>query len=168
MVPHSLASSALISSRMGSEDLPPLGPKPKSALPSYLLNGGASVRMPSSTRERENLNSSIRSSFARRQAIDLDLSKDIAESQSVTGTRTQCNERPANMDNSNKLYDDSSPVITKRNLSEPPRDPRDQAAPLTPPSTISRPASPYTLNPPIDFDGLSWPSMSLVFPFIFD
>ena len=22
----------------------------------------------------------------------------------------------------------------------------------------SRPASPYTLNPPIDFDGLSWPS----------
>lgn len=24
--------------------------------------------------------------------------------------------------------------------------------------SISRPASPYTLNPPIDFDGLSWPS----------
>ncbi|KAK9313034.1 hypothetical protein V1522DRAFT_412089 [Lipomyces starkeyi] len=24
---------------------------------------------------------------------------------------------------------------------------------------ISRPASPYTLNPPIDFDGLSWPSV---------
>ncbi|KAK9494140.1 hypothetical protein V1508DRAFT_413800 [Lipomyces doorenjongii] len=24
---------------------------------------------------------------------------------------------------------------------------------------ISRPASPYTLNPPIDFDGLSWPSI---------
>ncbi|KAK9383581.1 uncharacterized protein V2V93DRAFT_362186 [Kockiozyma suomiensis] len=26
-------------------------------------------------------------------------------------------------------------------------------------SRISRPASPYTLNPPIDFDGLSWPSI---------
>ncbi|KAK9449532.1 uncharacterized protein V1518DRAFT_383468 [Limtongia smithiae] len=26
-------------------------------------------------------------------------------------------------------------------------------------SKISRPASPYTLNPPIDFDGLSWPSI---------
>jgi len=26
----------------------------------------------------------------------------------------------------------------------------------------SRPATPYTLNPPVDFDGLSWPSM---FPF---
>ena len=25
---------------------------------------------------------------------------------------------------------------------------------------ISRPASPYTQNPPIDFDGLSWPSVS--------
>jgi len=24
---------------------------------------------------------------------------------------------------------------------------------------ISRPATPYTLNPPVDFDGLSWPSM---------
>ncbi|KAK9458597.1 GTP cyclohydrolase [Lipomyces oligophaga] len=24
---------------------------------------------------------------------------------------------------------------------------------------VSRPASPYTLNPPIDFDGLSWPSV---------
>ena len=40
---------------------------------------------------------------------------------------------------------------------EPARDARDQA---TPPHTISRsrPASPYTLNPPVDFDGLSWPS----------
>lgn len=28
---------------------------------------------------------------------------------------------------------------------------------MTPPATASRPASPYTLNPPIDFDGLSWP-----------
>ena len=42
---------------------------------------------------------------------------------------------------------------TKRNLSEPPRDPRDHTT--TP--VVSRPASPYTLNPPIDFDGLSWP-----------
>ena len=25
---------------------------------------------------------------------------------------------------------------------------------------ISRPATPYTANPPVDFDGLSWPSMS--------
>ena len=39
----------------------------------------------------------------------------------------------------------------------PARDPRDEA-PITPPATSSRPASPYTLQPPIDYDGLSWPS----------
>ena len=39
------------------------------------------------------------------------------------------------------------------------RDPRDEAPSQTIP-TVSRPASPYTLNPPIDFDGLSWPSES--------
>ncbi|KAL6243658.1 GTP cyclohydrolase I [Rhinocladiella similis] len=39
---------------------------------------------------------------------------------------------------------------------EPARDERDEA-PMTPPASLSRPASPYTLNPPIDFDGLSWP-----------
>ena len=39
------------------------------------------------------------------------------------------------------------------------RDPRDEA-PLTPPSTNnSRPASPFTANPTVDFDGLSWPSL---------
>lgn len=43
------------------------------------------------------------------------------------------------------------------NLQEvPPRDGRDEAPP-TPPISATRPASPYTVNPPIDFDGLSWP-----------
>lgn len=39
------------------------------------------------------------------------------------------------------------------------RDPRDEPA-FKALRTASRPASPYTLNPPIDFDGLSWPSES--------
>ncbi|KAI9828421.1 MAG: GTP cyclohydrolase I [Thelocarpon impressellum] len=43
-------------------------------------------------------------------------------------------------------------------LTEAARDPRDEARPLAS-ATASRPASPYTLNPPIDFDGLSWPSL---------
>lgn len=29
---------------------------------------------------------------------------------------------------------------------------------------ISRPATPYTLNPPVDLDGLSWPSMYIERP----
>ena len=39
-------------------------------------------------------------------------------------------------------------------IRQPARDPRDEV----PPPTKSRPASPYTLKPPIDYDGLSWPS----------
>ncbi len=42
-------------------------------------------------------------------------------------------------------------------LHDPARDPRDEAGALTPPVTASRPASPYTLAPAVDFDGLSWP-----------
>ena len=49
-------------------------------------------------------------------------------------------------------------------LHGPARDNRDEAPPT--PVTISRPASPYTLNPPIDFDGLSWPSRSLLSPVV--
>lgn len=41
------------------------------------------------------------------------------------------------------------------------RDARDEAAIATP--SISRPESPFTQHPTIDFDGLSWPSM-LHFP----
>lgn len=47
-------------------------------------------------------------------------------------------------------------------LNGPPRDPRDKTGPTTPPSIVSRPSSPYTMVPPIDFDGLSWPCW---FPF---
>ncbi|KAI9718686.1 MAG: GTP cyclohydrolase 1 [Chrysothrix sp. TS-e1954] len=41
---------------------------------------------------------------------------------------------------------------------ERPRDPRDDAHPLTPPAT-SRSSSPFTQRPTVDFDGLSWPSL---------
>ncbi|EEQ89312.2 hypothetical protein RJZ56_003471 [Blastomyces dermatitidis] len=189
-------------------DSPPLGPKPKSAIPSYLLNGQASVRMPSNVRERESLNSSIKSSFARKQVVDPDFAvpkpvpvaeippaaaasagetampttneilengvpndqhKNISVEQSgaVNEKPLPAARRPLEI---SALHITSSatptatastlaPRPTKRNLSEPPRDPRDHTGSLTPPSAVSRPASPYTLNPPIDFDGLSWPSV---------
>lgn len=57
------------------------------------------------------------------------------------------------------LVDGTRPKETRRPsvlLREPARDERDEA-PMTPPSTVSPPASPFTLNPPVDFDGLSWP-----------
>ncbi|PGH12406.1 GTP cyclohydrolase I [Polytolypa hystricis UAMH7299] len=156
-------------------DSPPLGPKPKSALPAYLLNGAASTRMPSSTRERESLNSSIKTSFARTQVVVPEFateSTDYPRRSTTTTTTTMHDEtktdqtdqdykgRSINGPTTNAVNNHTPAVPEqKRNLSEPPRDPRDQALPLTPVSTVSRPASPYTLNPPIDFDGLSWPSV---------
>ncbi|EEQ29055.1 GTP cyclohydrolase 1 [Microsporum canis] len=141
-----------------------LHPKPKSAVPSYLLNGTSSVRMPSSTRERESLNHSIKSSFERKHALGPEELRDAANPDLSSDTKTHVSgtddikvngedKKP----NGLKMETDVTTQPPKRNLGDPPRDPRDQ---ITPPSTaVSRPASPYTLNPPIDFDGLSWPSL---------
>ena len=60
---------------------PPLGPKPRSAVPSHLLNGGSQLHKSASVRdasERDNLNSSIRSSFSSRKPIEFDTDKDRA------------------------------------------------------------------------------------------
>jgi GTP cyclohydrolase I len=98
-------------------DSPPLpGRKPK-ALPSYLVNGKSPLHGSQRARERENLTSSIKSTYGRKVALDLD---------------------------SDRRDEHVS---------------RDEPAPASSPVTLTRPASPYTLNPPIDFDGLSWPSI---------
>ncbi|EAS31037.3 GTP cyclohydrolase I [Coccidioides immitis RS] len=138
---------------MGSETSLPLGPKPKSAVPSYLLNGLSSDRMPSSKRERDSLNSSIKTSFARRQISN----EDIGENGTSPPTRTAGASALESRDSGRLLEKQPDGTgSTKRNISEPPRDPRDH---IVPTPIVSRPASPYTLNPPIDFDGLSWPSI---------
>lgn len=113
------------SAAMNSPPLP--GPKPK-ALPSYLVNGTSPLHGLQRARERENLSSSIKSTYGRKTAVDL-------------------------LDASNVQRD----AISADN--EQARDTRDDVPPISPPVTVSRPASPYTLNPPIDFDGLSWPSI---------
>lgn len=134
---------------MGS---PPLGPKPKSALPSYLLNRGPLLHGSTRARERDNLNSSIRSTYGRRAPIDFDSPRDASSSNGEPDGIKYSSDGQAN---------GPIPAVDGHvSMSEAARDPRDGAAPITPPSTLSRPASPYTLNPPIDFDGLSWPSRS--------
>ena len=111
------------------------GPKAKGVLPSYLTNGNSPLQNSIESRdikEREALFESIRSSNARKKlSIDLKM---------PDGLEQRNNQRP----------DD---------LGEPARDPRDEPSPRGSANT-SRPASPYTLNPTIDFDGLSWPSKS--------
>ncbi|PLB51935.1 GTP cyclohydrolase I [Aspergillus steynii IBT 23096] len=132
---------------MGSGSPPPTGPKPKSAIPSRLLNGGSPLQ-PSlrsrDARERESLNSSIMSSFAPRIPVEFDSSESSA---------THAGGESADRSDAQV----GRPAAAKPDLNDPARDPRDEVAPLTSPATVSRPDSPYTQFPPIDFDGLSWP-----------
>lgn len=136
-----------------SMDSPPVSPKPRAAKPSYLMNGKIhtahsssplrpSVRTSVNAEERERLTASIISSNARRQPIDLDPFKPSG----VNGHGRYPPEVP-----------DGKAAPTNIDVSA--RDPRDEATSHTTPA-VSQPASPYTLNPPIDFDGLSWPSES--------
>ena len=137
---------------MGS---PPLGPKPKS-LPHRLINGSSPLHVPASVtpKERQRLVASIESSQKDRQPIDFnDQSAEPALHAPVNGD----------------VDHEKSPSAATRSrvpsrLSEEPRDPRDETSMASALSNATRPASPYTLNPPIDFDGLSWPSESSAGP----
>ncbi|EFR01190.1 GTP cyclohydrolase I [Nannizzia gypsea CBS 118893] len=149
---------------MAPGDSQTLHPKPKSAVPSYLLNGNASVRMPSNSRERESLNHSIKSSFERKHALGPEELRDAAtvtDTSNTNGPASGTDESKVNGEeqkpNGLKMVTDVASQQPKYNGNSHLREHRDQ---ISPPSTaVSRPASPYTLNPPIDFDGLSWPSL---------
>ena len=100
-----------------------------------------STRTSVNAEEREKLTASILSSNTRRQPIDLD----SLQSLKVNGHDSH----PLD------ISGEGATAPTKIDVCA--RDPRDEA-PSSKTATVSRPASPYTLNPPIDFDGLSWPS----------
>lgn len=129
---------------------PPIAPKPK-ALPSYLVNGGSPLQNPLNLRdstERESLHASIKSSSGpRRQPIDLD--PPIAQGKEERNG--------VKIDTMNGKIEKNE---KKEGLEqEHARDPRDEAPPTPPSSSYSRPASPFTANPTVNFDGLSWPSL---------
>jgi len=129
---------------------PPLNPKPKSALPSYLTNTSP-LAVPQEIRdrkERDKLFASIESSSTSgRHVVDLD--------------------EPTSYFQANKIH--SKPEMNgyagqsskpKNGVEEEPaRDPRDDTSAII--AAPSRPESPFTQYPTIDFDGLSWPSMGL-------
>lgn len=142
---------------------PGLPSKPASALPAYFLNGEASVRMPSRGRERESLNTSIRKSFDRKLVFEqapttdsttVDMPANRGPAGEVASSTTASAVKSVTGKLRDSVIDESG---SRRNVSEPPRDPRDQASPRYSPILKSRQESPYTKNPPIDFDGLSWP-----------
>ncbi|KAI9731893.1 MAG: hypothetical protein M1834_004344 [Cirrosporium novae-zelandiae] len=126
----------------------PLSPKPRSAVPSYLANGTSHLHASTTTRndiETENLKTSIGSSYERPPAYHFDEEGKPTLARTVDGvksTRKQATNHALQNGSRTTLTEDA------RDLSDHPH---------TPPLTASRPASPYTLNPPIDFDGLSWP-----------
>lgn len=130
---------------------PPFAPKPKTAVPSHLLNGPSQLHPSPRDQERQSLASSIKSSYERK--VDPDLPE------SLSRPLLNDHHRPlvASQDNATATTDEVASV----SLREAPRDPRDDLVPSTSSVSRTRPASPYTLNPPIDFDGLSWPSKHL-------
>ncbi|KAJ5461461.1 GTP cyclohydrolase 1 [Penicillium daleae] len=136
----------------------PPGPAKPSAIPSHMLNGSSPLQSSTAAgsgtrtrdiRERESLNSSIRCSFAPRVPAEfegLDAKAPPAGESTASTAATEAGASQTALSLRGRLL-----------LNEPPRDPRDEGGPLTPPATSSRPESPYTMYPPIDFDGLSWP-----------
>ena len=114
-------------------------PRPK-PIPSYLTNGSSPLHVSQEARdrtERESAAAAIRSSMGPHR-VPLSLEE------------LNINEEPARNDRRAK---------TAHVEEEDARDPRDGVAPISPPTT-SRSISPYTQNPTVDFDGLSWPSKS--------
>ncbi|ETN36515.1 GTP cyclohydrolase I [Cyphellophora europaea CBS 101466] len=138
-------------------------PKPRSAVPSHMLNGGSPLHNPPAktrAQERESLATSIHSTYRRRSVFEFDR-PDFLPAMPSSASAPYNHEDPLDGYVDQAIPNSTSPPKDLKNavsLKEPPRDVRDEAPP-TPPSTATRPASPYTLNPPIDFDGLSWPSI---------
>ena len=131
---------------------PPLSPKPRTAIPYRLVNGSSAQHVPSEGKERDNLIASINRINNGRELVDLDGSLNLLESPGLSGPNAARPRPVASSGVSRAALTHSHPHLT-----EAARDPRDEASP----STVSRPESPYTQNPPIDFDGLSWPSESV-------
>lgn len=123
-------------------DNPSQKPRPFSALPSHMQNGATHQIQQSSplrgdkthvnSKEREKLTASIKSSSGRRQPLALE-SEHLPLDGNSQGGEHDAHRKEGEISN------------------EASRDP-------TAGIPVSRPASPYTQNPPVDFDGLSWPS----------
>ena len=113
---------------------PSAGSKPRSLRPHQLLNGGPKQQTSVNLKERGRLRDSIESSYVARQPIDLE---------APHRSHSSAHHPP--------------PPPKPSRLSGESRNHEVDLAVISPPSE-SRPASPYTLHPPIDFDGLSWPS----------
>lgn len=129
-------------------DTSSFGAYQKSALPSHLRhrssqmpNGGSPLQTSVGVKELERLTASIHSLNDGRRSLDLS---------SPQGSQSSTQQTDA----SQSRYRRTESGISSANLNVAPRDPRDKTSELN----ISRPSSSNSLDTPIDFDGLSWPS----------
>ncbi|KAI5287052.1 hypothetical protein KEM54_006280, partial [Ascosphaera aggregata] len=167
--------------------------KPASAVPSYMLNGKASVRMRSNPRERQSLETSIKNSFDRKPLIDpgsrvissrtpiLNSHQNdnksgvvaVSDAPTLGGCKNDVEGEEGEEEGGEEEEEDkgeheekeggeipstTNQVVDAQVQKSDSRDAKSRSNLSRRTSgTISRPASPYTLNPPVDFDGLSWP-----------
>ncbi len=133
------------------------------ATASPFVNGHSPLR-PSSHSDRDqgdrdSAYNSIKSSMGPRKVpLDLDglnggNSQDASDTHSAPASTSQYPTARQYEDVGDRDIEDLSHKVFARDL-------RDEA-PATPPTT-TRPSSPFTQNPTIDFDGLSWPSAGTV------
>ena len=136
----------------------PAAPRPK-PIPSHLINGHSPLHPSYSSdrdrEERESAYNAIKSSMGpRREPIDIEtLELNGDDSTHDDGEQTSPKQPARQYEEVDVADHDMEDIVHKIAA----RDNRDEA-PLTPPAT-SRSISPFTQNPTIDFDGLSWPSV---------
>ncbi|KAK3045308.1 GTP cyclohydrolase I, partial [Coniosporium uncinatum] len=132
---------------------PPHGQRrPGNMLPSHLTNGASAQHDSKETRdqkERENLYAAIRSANTQRQPVDLDSMNGHLSSSAPSRTGTDILGRGTRLG----VWDGEGDDVLEE---KPARDPRDESSLH---ALTSRPQSPFTQQPTIDFDGLSWPSV---------
>lgn len=137
---------------MNHGELPHM-PRP-SAIPPHLINGHSPLHPRASAEhdrdERDSVLAAIQSTMGpHRVPIDLE---DLARDDPPTTTNGE-----GQQERSARQYEEvGDDDIARIDLAALAQDGRDEA-PMTPPTT-SRSMSPFTANPTVDFDGLSWPS----------
>lgn len=120
--------------------------KPKSALPTHMVNGRSPLRLSTEARdqkERESLFNAIETSNRGRQIVNFD------------GPNSYF---PTKASSSANMHSDSSHGTHEVINGEIDVEGYNEAPIAHTPLATSRAHSPYTQHPTIDFDGLSWPS----------
>lgn len=133
----------------------PAAPRPK-AIPSHLINGHSPLHPAHSAdrdrEDRESAYNAIKASMGpHREPIDLE---HLHLNDDEQPPRNHAQQLRSPKQQYEEVEDQD---IEDVELKVAARDDRDEA-PLTPPAT-SRSISPFTQNPTVDFDGLSWPSV---------